>query len=98
MVRKFRISDLHQRIVSKKTLFKTLTYIDQNPNLRTPLLLIDREKLIQNVKIMGSQIPNSRVFYAVKANGDIELINLLKNMGLGFEIASIGELDLLKKT
>ncbi|WP_461834747.1 type III PLP-dependent enzyme [Desulfothermus sp.] len=97
MVRKFKISDFHKRIISKKTLFKTLTYIDKNPDLETPILLIDREKLIQNVKSMGNLIPNSRVFYAVKANSDIELLKILKNMGVGFEIASSGELDLLKK-
>ena len=97
MVRKFNISDFHKRIISKKILFKVLTYIDKNPDLHTPLLLIDRDKLLHNAKLVGSLIPNCKVFYAVKANSDIRLLEIIKHIGLGFEIASIGELELLKK-
>jgi ornithine decarboxylase len=97
MVRQFKLTHLHKRIVSKKTLFKILSYIDANPDIRTPTLLIDKEKLIENAKLIGKQIPGSRVFYAVKANGDPKILRILKELDIGFEIASIGEFNELKK-
>ncbi len=46
---------------------------------------------------MGSHIRNSRVFYAFKANPAPEVAELIASLGLGFEIASEGELRVLKE-
>ncbi len=97
MIRQFLLSDVHKRIISKKTLFKVLNYLDKNAFLNTPILLIDRDRLIENSTSIGRGIPNSRVFYAIKANSDLQVVEILLEQGLGFEIASSGELDLLKK-
>ncbi|MDP2755108.1 MAG: type III PLP-dependent enzyme, partial [Nitrospirota bacterium] len=40
-------------------------------------------------------IKKSKVFYAVKANPDIEILKFLNGLKLGFEIASEGELEIL---
>ncbi len=96
MVRRFRLSELHKKVISQKILFKVLSYIDSEKDLKTPVILIDKERLIENASSIGSNIPNAKVFYAVKANGDKKILNVLKELDIGFEIASIGELNLLK--
>ncbi|MFO0752375.1 MAG: type III PLP-dependent enzyme [Thermodesulfovibrionales bacterium] len=80
--------------ISKNTWDKVLNYIalsDEPP----PYLLMDREVVAEKVAAIGKNIRNAKVFYAVKANPDIEVIKLLNSFGVGFEIASEGELQLL---
>ncbi len=95
MVRKFRIENHHRKIVSKRTLLKALSFIDAHPQMDTPVLLMDKEKILENVSIIGKEIKGSQVFYAVKANADLSILKLLKHQDVGFEIASEGELELL---
>jgi ornithine decarboxylase len=92
--RAFRIEKYHTKLVAKSTLFKTLKYVNRE-NIKTPILLMDKEKIIEKVSRIGKNIKNSKVFYAVKANSDIEIIKLINRQGLSFEIASEGELKLL---
>ncbi|PIP70723.1 MAG: type III PLP-dependent enzyme [Nitrospirae bacterium CG_4_10_14_3_um_filter_44_29] len=94
MLRTFKIEKHHTDIVSKSTLFKALKYLDRK-KIETPFLLIDREKVKEKASLIGQNIRNSKVFYAVKANPDIEVIKLADKLGMGFEIASEGELKLL---
>ena len=49
----------------------------------------------QKVRLIGRRIKNSDVYYAVKANPDIEVLRLINSLGTGFEIASEGELNIL---
>jgi len=93
MPRTFKVEKYHTEIVSKGTLFKALKYLDRK-NIETPFLLIDREKVKEKASLIGQNIRNSTVFYAVKANPDIEVIKLADQLGMGFEIASEGELKL----
>lgn len=94
MPRTFKVEKYHTDIVSKSTLFKALKYLDRK-NIETPFLLMDREKVKEKASLIGQNIQNSKVFYAVKANPDIEVIKLADKLGMGFEIASEGELKLL---
>ncbi len=94
MLRTFKVEKYHTDIVSKTTLFKVLKYLNKK-NIKTPFLLIDREKVREKVSVIGQNIKNSVVFYAVKANPDIEIIKFVNKLGMGFEIASEGELKLL---
>lgn len=80
--------------ISKKTWNKVLNYIALSEEV-PPYLLIDRELVKEKVSIIGSNIKNSKVFYAVKANPDIEVLKLMNSLGTGFEIASEGELQML---
>lgn len=80
--------------IKKKTWNKVLNYIassDEAP----PYLLIDRDVVKEKVSTIGKNIRNSRVFYAVKANPDVEVLRFLNSLGAGFEIASEGELQIL---
>ncbi|HAK89208.1 MAG TPA: type III PLP-dependent enzyme [Nitrospiraceae bacterium] len=86
--------ELPSGFISKETWNKVLNYIalsDEEP----PYLLMDKKIVQDKVSIIGKNIRNSRVFYAVKANPDIEVIKLVNPLGVGFEIASEGELQLL---
>jgi ornithine decarboxylase len=81
-------------LINKSTWDKVINYIamsDEQP----PYLLIDKELIKEKVSLIGKNIRNARVFYAVKANPDIEILRLLNTFGIGFEIASEGELRML---
>ncbi len=61
----------------------------------TPLYLYSRATLERRYQAFDEafgQHPH-RVFYAVKANGNLALLNLLARMGSGFDIVSGGELE-----
>jgi ornithine decarboxylase len=45
--------------------------------------------------IIGKNIRNSKVFYALKANPDVAIADLVNQQDIGFEIASEGELKVL---
>jgi hypothetical protein len=59
MVRKFRIENWHRKIVTKRTLLKVLSFIDAHPDLFTPVLLMDKEKILENASLVGKAIVNS---------------------------------------
>jgi ornithine decarboxylase len=94
MLRTFKIEKFHAGIVPESTLFKTLKYLDKE-DIETPFLLIDSDKVREKAAMIGRHIRNSRMFYAVKANPDIGIIKFLNKSGVGFEIASEGELEIL---
>jgi ornithine decarboxylase len=94
MVRTFKVDKIHAGIVSESTLFKTLRYLDKE-GIETPFLLIDKDKVREKASLIGRHIKKSRVFYAVKANPDIEILRYLNTLNMNFEIASEGELEIL---
>ena len=94
MLRNFKIDKYHAGIVPESTLFKTLRYLDSEKT-ETPFLLIDKDKVREKTTMIGRNIKNAKVFYAVKANPDIEILRFLNGLKLGFEIASEGELEIL---
>ncbi len=86
--------DITPDFINKKTWNKVLNHIassDEAP----PYLLIDKEVVKGNISTIGRNIRNSKVFYAVKANPDMEVLRFLNSLGVGFEIASEGELQIL---
>ena len=96
MLRTFKIEKYHAGIVAESTLFKALQYLDKE-NIETPFLLVDSDKVREKTSLIGRHITNSKLFYAVKANPDIEILKFLSGLNSGFEIASEGELDMLSK-
>ena len=100
MPRVFKVEKHHAGIVSKGTVFKALKYIDQREGegeLLTPVLLMDRDKVREKAALVGSGIRGSRVFYAMKANPAEDVLRFIAELGLGFEIASEGELAVLER-
>jgi ornithine decarboxylase len=91
---KFRIDESHTEIAAKSTIQKALSFI-KSTDLEPPYLLVDTSKVKKKAHLIGKTIKNSKIFYAVKANPDIEILRLINKLGLGFEIASEGELKIL---
>ncbi len=86
--------NLPSELIDKNTWEKVLNFIAISDEL-PPYLLVDRDIIREKVSIIGKNIKNSRVFYAVKANPDIEVLRFLNSLGIGFEIASEGELQIM---
>ena len=49
-------------------------------------------------KSLARALPDTRVFYAVKANPAPEVLNLLTAVGSCFDVASMGEVELVLKS
>lgn len=94
MKNRFRIDKAHTEIAARSTIRKALQFL-KTAGLEPPYLLIDKTKVKRKVHAIGKNIKNSFVFYAVKANPDIEILKFINSLGLGFEIASEGELGIL---
>src|SRR4030067_2827842 len=94
MLRTFKVERLHASLIPESTLFKVLKYLDRE-KIETPSLLIDRDTVREKVSLIGQQIKDSKVFYAVKANPDRKILRFLNDLNLGFEISSEGELEII---
>jgi ornithine decarboxylase len=81
--------------VNAGTWQKVIAY-KKNAAEPTPLLLMDLDVIKQKAALIGKQIRNAQVFYALKANPDLRLAKMLYASGMGFEIASTGELKMVK--
>ncbi len=63
----------------------------------TPFFLFSKKRIVKNLREFEKLFPNSQVHYAMKANSEPDLLKLLSDSGSGFEVASVYELNLLKK-
>src|ERR1700726_1371754 len=57
----------------------------------SPCLVVDLEVVRENYRSFAHALPDSRVFYAVKANPAPELLRLLVSLGSCFDTASVAE-------
>jgi ornithine decarboxylase len=60
-----------------------------------PCLVVDLAVVRENYEGFAKALPDSRVFYAVKANPAPELLALLVSLGACFDTASVGEIELV---
>lgn len=58
-----------------------------------PILVVDLEVVAQNFAKFARALPDSRVFYAVKANPAPEILDLLAGLGSSFDCASVVEIQ-----
>ncbi|MDA8387221.1 MAG: type III PLP-dependent enzyme [Nitrospiraceae bacterium] len=96
MTRVFGIEPFHREIISKSSLLNVLSFLDTH-EVETPVLLMDGEQVKRKAAAIGKNIRGSKVFFAVKANPGLEVVRFLAGLGLNFEIASEGELELLAR-
>ncbi len=59
-----------------------------------PCLVIDTDVVRDNYLTFAKAMPDSRVFYAVKANPAPEILKLLAGLGSSFDCASVNEIDM----
>src|SRR5437660_436128 len=60
-----------------------------------PCLVVDLDAVRENYHAFAAALPDSRVFYAVKANPAPQLLDLLAGLGSCFDTASVAEIDLV---
>jgi ornithine decarboxylase len=60
-----------------------------------PCLVLDLEVVRDNYNAFAKALPDTRVFYAVKANPDPQILDLLARLGSCFDTASLGEIELV---
>ncbi len=95
MKQRFRIDRSHTKITPRLSIQKALGFV-KNAGQEPPYLLMDKTKIRQKVHSIGKYIRNAEVYYAVKANPDMEILKLINSLGIGFEIASEGEMSVLE--
>jgi ornithine decarboxylase len=60
-----------------------------------PCLVVDLDVVRENYGAFAKALPDSRVFYAVKANPAPELLTLLASLGSCFDTASVPEIEMV---
>src|SRR4030081_1686851 len=60
-----------------------------------PCLVVDLDVIRDNYRTFAHALPDSRVFYAVKANPAPELLTLLVSLGSCFDTASVAEIEIV---
>jgi ornithine decarboxylase len=60
-----------------------------------PCLVVDLEIVRENYRAFAKALPDSRIFYAVKANPAPELLALLVLLGSCFDTASVAEIEMV---
>lgn len=63
----------------------------------TPLLLVDCAQLETQVASLRQALPDVDLFYAIKAFPDAIIIQQLDALGVGFDLASSGEIELVRQ-
>ncbi|AJE14285.1 ornithine decarboxylase [Stutzerimonas balearica DSM 6083] len=81
-----KIEDYYPRA----TFQKMKAFADQH---ETPFVVIDTETIRKAYDDLRGSFEFAKIYYAVKANPAVEIIDLLKDKGSSFDIASIYELD-----
>ncbi len=59
----------------------------------TPFLVVLLDRVRQKFAEFRAAFPSAKIYYAVKANPDVEVLTALRDLGSCFDIASIYELD-----
>ncbi len=59
-----------------------------------PCLVVDLDVVRDNYRAFATAMPDSRVYYAVKANPAPEVLTLLADLGSSFDCASVAEIDM----
>lgn len=62
-----------------------------------PCLVVDLDVVRDNFQSFRKALPDSAVFYAVKANPAPEILRLLANLGSNFDCASVAEIEMAIK-
>src|SRR6202008_4517551 len=60
-----------------------------------PCLVVDLDIVRDNFQTFAKALPDSRVFYAVKANPAPEVLSLLASLGSCFDTASVAEIEMV---
>lgn len=91
-------SSIKEFLYSEKVFSKLKPKINEiisSLNLSTPILFIDSDTVRRKYYELVRSFPDFKVYYAVKANDNIKLLEVLATLGANFEVASIDEVTKL---
>ncbi len=71
------------------------SFLDEE-NPATPVLLFSAWRLLENLHVFRTLLTVNRLYFPVKVNNHPDVLSILAQAGASFEIASLGELDLLR--
>jgi len=77
----------------------TIKKVKENFDIKkidTPVMVIDSSVIEDRYKNLKDLIDGVEIFYSVKTNSNIKILEQLRDLGSGFEVASLYELNLLK--
>ena len=63
-----------------------------------PCVVVDLDVVRANYRSFAHALPDTRVFYAVKANPDAAILKALEELGSSFDCASTGEIEMVLAT
>lgn len=58
----------------------------------TPCYIYDQDKITANYQRLAAAFAGCGIYYAVKANSNLSILRLLRELGAGFDVVSIGEM------
>ncbi len=79
-----------QKYFDQQTWQRIKAFADTKP---TPFLVVDLATIERKYRELQENFPEARIFYAIKANPAVEVLQLLADLGACFDVASIYELD-----
>jgi len=59
----------------------------------TPIYVVSRSRLVKNFRLLDDSLSAAKLYYAMKANPHHEILRLLRAEGMGFDVASKGEIE-----
>jgi len=59
-----------------------------------PCMVLDLDVVLDNYRAFEKALPNSRIYYAVKANPAPEVLRILASLGSSFDTASVAEIEM----
>lgn len=62
---------------------------------QTPFMAVSLSRVAENYNYLRQRLPRVKIFYAIKANPDVAVLRHLAALGSNFDVASIGEIQLL---
>ncbi|MBN9671232.1 type III PLP-dependent enzyme [Roseibium aggregatum] len=60
-----------------------------------PCVVVDLDIVRENFEAFARSLPDTSVYYAVKANPAPEILSLLESLGSSFDCASVGEIEMV---
>jgi len=81
-----------------KTMKDIIPKIISDNNVNQSFSIIDIGAIIRQYKLWKKYLPNINVFYAVKCNSDPVILKTLASLGVGFDVASTGEINMALET
>jgi ornithine decarboxylase len=90
-----RLSDNYDRELEVPLPFAVVREAVRRNHHRTPLLLLDPDVIRSKVRRFRAAIPGVALHYAAKANPHLDVLKTMIDEAVGFEVASLSELEIL---